>query len=67
MKAHAHTFQIGTVCVNTCKQFSVSTPFGGVKMSGTGREKGRLGVLKYTSRKSIYWGLNDAPLEWSRT
>ncbi len=57
--------QTGTVWVNTYKQFSVSTPFGGVKMSGTGREKGRLGMLEYTSQKSYYWGTNEAPIAWS--
>ena len=57
--------QAGTVWVNTYKQFSSSTPFGGVKMSGTGREKGRLGILEYTTQKSYYWGLNEAPLPWS--
>ena len=57
--------QTGTVWVNTYKQFSVSTPFGGLKMSGTGREKGRLGILEYTSQKSYYWGMNDAPIAWS--
>ncbi len=55
----------GTVWVNTYKLFSVSTPFGGVKLSGTGREKGRLGILEYTSQKSFYWGLNDSPLPWA--
>ena len=59
--------QTGTVWVNTYKMFSSSTPFGGVKMSGTGREKGRLGILEYTSQKSYYWGTNDAPLAWSST
>ena len=57
--------QTGTVWVNTYKQFSVSTPFGGVKMSGTGREKGRLGILEYTSQKSYYWGTNETPIAWS--
>ena len=57
--------QTGTVWVNTYKQFSVSTPFGGVKMSGTGREKGRLGILEYTAQKSYYWGLNEQPLAWA--
>jgi len=57
--------QTGTVWVNTYKLFSVSTPFGGVKMSGTGREKGRLGILEYTNQKSYYWGTNQAPLPWS--
>lgn len=55
----------GTVWINTYKLFSVSTPFGGVKLSGTGREKGRLGILEYTSQKSFYWGLNENPLPWA--
>ena len=57
--------ETGTVWINTYKLFSVSTPFGGVKQSGTGREKGRLGILEYTAQKSFYWGLNDAPLPWA--
>ena len=62
-----NALQTGTVWVNTYKQFSSSTPFGGVKMSGTGREKGRLGMLEYMAQKSYYWGLNEAPLAWSST
>jgi acyl-CoA reductase-like NAD-dependent aldehyde dehydrogenase len=57
--------QTGTVWVNTYKLFSVSTPFSGVKMSGYGQEKGRLGILEYTAQKSFYWGLNEAPLPWA--
>jgi acyl-CoA reductase-like NAD-dependent aldehyde dehydrogenase len=57
--------QTGTVWVNTYKLFSVSTPFGGVKLSGTGREKGRQGILEYTTQKSFYWGMNDAPMPWA--
>ena len=57
--------ETGTVWINTYKLFSVSTPFGGVKHSGTGREKGRQGILEYTAQKSLYWGLNEAPLPWA--
>jgi acyl-CoA reductase-like NAD-dependent aldehyde dehydrogenase len=57
--------QAGTVWINTYKQFSVSTPFGGWRDSGLGREKGRLGILQYMEQKSLYWGLNDAPLAWA--
>ncbi|HHM5034905.1 TPA: aldehyde dehydrogenase [Pseudomonas aeruginosa] len=39
--------QAGTVWINTYKQFSISTPFGGWRDSGLGREKGRLGILQY--------------------
>jgi betaine-aldehyde dehydrogenase len=55
----------GTVWINTYKVFSISTPFGGMKMSGTGREKGRMSILEYTTQKSFYWGLNDNPLAWA--
>jgi len=57
--------QAGTVWVNTYKLFSISTPFTGHKMSGYGQEKGRLGILEYTSQKSFYWGLNESPLAWA--
>lgn len=57
--------QAGTVWVNTYKLFSISTPFTGHKMSGYGQEKGRLGILEYTSQKSFYWGLNETPLAWA--
>ncbi len=57
--------QTGTVWINTYKVFSISTPFGGVKMSGTGREKGRTSILEYTNQKSFYWGLNEQPLTWA--
>ncbi|VVE51252.1 aldehyde dehydrogenase [Pandoraea pneumonica] len=57
--------ETGTVWINTYKQFSISTPFGGWKESGMGREKGRLGLLEYTNQKSLYWGMNDNPLGWA--
>ena len=58
--------QAGTVWVNTYKQFSISTPFGGWRDSGIGREKGRLGILEYMEQKSLYWGLNREPLPWAQ-
>lgn len=64
--ALARAVQAGTVWINTYKQFSISTPFGGWRDSGLGREKGRLGILEYMEQKSLYWGLNDAPLPWAR-
>ena len=61
----ARLIDAGTVWINTYKQFSISTPFGGVKQSGLGREKGRLGIQAYMQQKSIYWGMNDQPLSWA--
>jgi len=58
--------QAGTVWVNTYKQFSVSTPFGGWRDSGLGREKGREGIFQYMEQKSMYWGTNEQPLPWAQ-
>jgi betaine-aldehyde dehydrogenase len=58
--------QAGNVWINTYKQLSISTPFGGWRDSGLGREKGRLGILQYMEQKSIYWGMNAMPLPWAQ-
>jgi betaine-aldehyde dehydrogenase len=57
----ARRLEAGTVWINTYKQLSVSTPFGGFKESGLGREKGIGGVRLYQQAKSLYWGM-DVPL-----
>ena len=56
----------GTVWINTYKQFSISTPFGGVKESGVGREKGRDGLFAYMNQKSYYLDLTGRPHPWAR-
>jgi betaine-aldehyde dehydrogenase len=61
----ARAIQAGTVWINTYKQFSSSTPFGGVKDSGMGREKGRDWICSYMHQKALYWGLENAPLPWA--
>ena len=62
----ARMLEVGTVWINTYKLFSISTPFCGIKESGVGVEKGRLGILQYKTQKSLYWGLNEAPLPWAQ-
>lgn len=57
--------QAGTVWINTYKQFSVSTPFGGWRDSGLGREKGREGIFQYMEQKSLYWGTSEQPIAWA--
>lgn len=61
----ARKLQAGTVWINTYKQFSIATPFGGWRDSGLGREKGRLGICQYMEQKSLYWGINEQPLAWA--
>nr|WP_086056674.1 aldehyde dehydrogenase [Bordetella genomosp. 9] len=53
----ATALEAGTVWINTYKQLSISTPFGGFKQSGIGREKGINGVRLYQQAKGIYFGL----------
>ena len=53
----ARSLRAGTVWINTYKQASISTPFGGFKQSGIGREKGLQGMRAYMEPKGIYWSL----------
>lgn len=61
----ARRLAVGTVWINTYKKFSISTPFGGYKDSGIGREKGRQGIQAYMQQKSLYLGLSHDPIPWS--
>lgn len=56
----ARRLEAGTVWINTYKQLSIASPFGGFKDSGIGREKGIGGLRLYQQAKSLYFGL-DAP------
>ncbi|MDM9557868.1 MULTISPECIES: aldehyde dehydrogenase [Bordetella] len=53
----ARRLEAGSVWINTYKQLSIATPFGGFKQSGIGREKGLSGLRLYQQSKGIYWGL----------
>lgn len=54
--------EAGSVWINTYKQSVTSTPFGGFKNSGIGREKGIDGLRLYAQVKSMYFGLHEKPL-----
>lgn len=53
----ARALEAGTVWINTYKQLSIATPFGGFKDSGIGREKGINGMRLYQQPKGIYFGM----------
>jgi acyl-CoA reductase-like NAD-dependent aldehyde dehydrogenase len=53
----ARRLDAGTVWINTYKQLSIATPFGGFKASGIGREKGIVGLRLYQQSKGIFVGL----------
>jgi betaine-aldehyde dehydrogenase len=61
----ARRLDVGTIWINTYKQFSISTPFGGSKDSGIGREKGMAGIRQYQEQKSLYWDLGGNAIPWA--
>ncbi|WP_272005964.1 aldehyde dehydrogenase [Roseovarius sp. ZX-A-9] len=44
----------GTIWVNNYRSTSTTSPFGGFKMSGTGREGGIAGMMEYLELKSVW-------------
>jgi betaine-aldehyde dehydrogenase len=51
--------QAGTCWINHYNVTPIELPFGGVKMSGLGRENGRAAIEHYTQLKSVYVALGD--------
>ncbi|MFI4877708.1 MAG: betaine-aldehyde dehydrogenase [Steroidobacterales bacterium] len=51
--------QAGTCWINHYNVTPIELPFGGVKMSGLGRENGRAAVEHYTQLKSVYVAMSD--------
>ncbi|KAA0011986.1 aldehyde dehydrogenase [Billgrantia pellis] len=58
--------EAGSVWINTYKQSVTSTPFGGFKSSGIGREKGLDGLRLYGEVKSLFFGLQEQPFPVSK-
>jgi betaine-aldehyde dehydrogenase len=55
----ARRVQAGTVWVNTYRQNSATTPFGGYKQSGLGRERGCQALRQYQQVKSVFVSTSD--------
>ena len=51
--------QAGTCWINNYNVTPIELPFGGVKMSGLGRENGRAALENYTQLKSVYVAKGD--------
>jgi betaine-aldehyde dehydrogenase len=51
--------QAGTCWINHYNVTPIELPFGGVKMSGLGRENGRTAIEHYTQLKSVYVAKGD--------
>jgi betaine-aldehyde dehydrogenase len=51
--------EAGTCWINHYNVTPIELPFGGVKMSGLGRENGRAAIEHYTRLKSVYVAMGD--------
>jgi len=51
--------EAGTCWINHYNVTPIELPFGGVKMSGLGRENGRAAIEHYTQLKSVYVAMGD--------
>ena len=49
----------GVVWVNTYRMVAAQAPFGGVKDSGFGRERGEQGLLEFTTSKNVMIDFSD--------
>ncbi len=60
-RAHRVIAQLeaGTCWINHYNVTPIELPFGGVKMSGLGRENGRAAIEHYTRLKSVYVAMGD--------
>jgi acyl-CoA reductase-like NAD-dependent aldehyde dehydrogenase len=51
--------EAGTCWINAYNITPIELPFGGVKLSGLGRENGKAAIDHYTQLKSVYVALGD--------
>ncbi len=65
-RAHriARGIKAGTIYINTYSMLDSTTPFGGMKQSGFGRELGMQAMDMYTHTKSVWIDLNKEGSNW---
>ena len=56
----ANRLQAGTVWVNMYRAVSYTTPFGGYKKSGMGRELGQEAIREYLQTKSVWISMAES-------
>jgi betaine-aldehyde dehydrogenase len=56
----ARALETGTISINSNTSVRVSTPFGGFKQSGIGRELGPSALEHYTELKNVFYATGAA-------
>ena len=66
MRAHrvAEDLDVGIIWINDHHRNDPSSPWGGMKWSGIGRENGTEALHEYTQSKSVVVRYEDAPFDW---
>lgn len=54
-----HAMRSGVIWVNTYRALAAQGPFGGMKDSGFGRERGEMGLLEFTTTKNVMIDFTD--------
>ena len=65
-RAHrvAQAIRAGIVWINDYHRIDPASPWGGLKMSGFGRENGLEAIRHCTEVKSIWVSMDDRPIQW---
>ncbi len=65
-RAHrvAQAIRAGIVWINDYHRIDPASPWGGLKLSGFGRENGLEAIRQCTEIKSVWVGLDDRPIQW---
>jgi acyl-CoA reductase-like NAD-dependent aldehyde dehydrogenase len=56
--------KVGTVWINDPLTDNYAGPFGGMKLTGGGRELGEEGLESFMETKHVHWDFSDAPKDW---
>jgi betaine-aldehyde dehydrogenase len=54
----------GTIWINDPLTDNYAGPFGGMKLTGGGRELGEEGLLSFMETKHVHWDFSDEPKNW---
>lgn len=60
----AHGVEAGIVWINDHHRIDPASPWGGFKMSGLGRENGKVAYHSYTQMQNIIVNLSDETFDW---
>lgn len=65
-RAHrvAHGLRAGVVWINDHHRIDPASPWGGLRMSGMGRENGLVAYHEYTQQQSVVANLSEEPFDW---